>query len=271
MKLSAMTCAFLPCFRDRTARMGDFVRFCADLGLDAIEIIQSQEVGLERELDAALTETGLAVCSYVSVVDLLCPDRDQQARNQDEFQRHLDRAVALGVPYVMYFPAVAGRFEPSEERKRFIETCNLAAERAGRAGVTLTVENVGAGKGTALHGRLAHMQEIAAGVDSPHFRLAFDTGNFVMVGEDPAEAIGPLAAHVAHVHVKDVVAAGGGFEETTIGQGLVRFGPIFAALRACGYEGYLSLECYLEGTRADKEAMVSASAARTRELWAQAG
>ena len=245
------------------------MRFCADIGLDGIEIIQSQEAGCEDLLDDALAQTGLAVCSYVCVVDLLCPDAAELARNEDLFRRQLDRAKALSAGSVMYFPAAAGRTVADDERKAFIEAAQRWSERVGEMGLTLTIETVGAGAGTALHGRIEHMREIAEGVSSSHFRLAFDTGNFVMVGQDPAEAIGPLAGYIGHLHVKDVVRVDEGYPEVPAGRGCVDFAAIFAGLRAQRYDGYFSVECAGPGDRAAKEAMVSASVANTRKLWGE--
>ena len=92
-----------------------------------------------------------------------------------------------------------------------------------------------------------------------------DPANFVMVtGQDPVEAVKLLGKHIVHTHVKDGIMlkktdpkiiyehfATGGiealnvadfFKEVPVGTGDVDFPAYIAALKAAGFDGYLTIE-----------------------------
>ena len=99
-----------------------------------------------------------------------------------------------------------------------------------------------------------------------------DPANFVMVtGQDPVEAVKLLGKHIVHTHVKDgkmliktdpkiiydCFAVGGieglnvadYFKEVPVGTGDVDFKSYVAALKAVGYDGYLTIEREAGGDR----------------------
>jgi len=61
-------------------------------------------------------------------------------------------------------------------------------------------------------------------------------------GYDPVRAIEELGAHVAHVHLKDVLHEGEPHETCAWGDGLVDVEACVAALRRLGYAGALTVE-----------------------------
>jgi sugar phosphate isomerase/epimerase len=126
--------------------------------------------------------------------------------------------------------------------------------------VVLTVENHGGYPATA-----DEVIAVIQGVGSPYFASLLDTGNFLGASEDPLAAAKKLAPYVRHVHVKDMLKfpAGSGkghkcaradyeIQSCTIGTGIVQNKEIFAALKAAGYDGYLSIEA--EGPETEDEA-----------------
>jgi len=265
MKISAMSIAFRSMYREEM-QVSDFVRYCARTGLDGVEIARADEEGVEEEVGEALKETGLVLASYNFGVGLLSSDEGNRTHAWEEFRKGLKRAKTIGARSVMLFPGPLGQGDPDEERRRSIEACRKCSEYAGKEGILLTVENVGSPKGLPVQGRIEHMLEIVEGVNSPNFRLTFDTGNFVMAGEDPVEAIGKLAPFVVHVHIKDVLRDGERYKEVAVCEGIVDFKAIFRKLKAYGYDGFLSLECSGPGDRAAKESMVELSLRNLREI-----
>jgi sugar phosphate isomerase/epimerase len=74
------------------------------------------------------------------------------------------------------------------------------------------------------------------------FASTVDTGWWATQGYDPAEAIRELGPAVAHVHLKDVRAAGEPHETCRWGEGIVDVAACVAALRELGYAGALAVE-----------------------------
>jgi len=268
MKISAMSIAFRSLYREGEMQVSDFIRYCARIGLDGVEITRVDEEGVEEEVEEALKETGLVVASYNFGVGLLSSDEGERAHAWEEFKKGIRRAKALKARSVMLFPGPLGQEDPDEERMRLIEACRRCSEYASKERMQLTMENVGSPKGIQVHGRAEHMSEIFEGVNSPNFGLAFDTGNFVMAGEDPVEAIGKLAPFVVHVHLKDVVRNCGRCKEVAVGEGVVDFRAIFRELKSHGYESFLSLECSAPGDRTAKERMVELSVRNVKGMLA---
>lgn len=71
--------------------------------------------------------------------------------------------------------------------------------------------------------------------------IALDTGWLGTRGIDPVQAVRELGTLVKHVHVKDVVEAGG-HHTCPLGEGVVDLPGTFAALKAIGYDGWYSWE-----------------------------
>ncbi len=78
-------------------------------------------------------------------------------------------------------------------------------------------------------------------------RINFDPGNMILYGVgDPVEALGPLAPHIAHVHIKDATwSARPGEEwgtEVMAGNGDADIPRVISKLRSRGYRGPLVIE-----------------------------
>ena len=91
-----------------------------------------------------------------------------------------------------------------------------------------------------------------------------DTGNMAARGGDPVQAIRVLGKKVLHVHLKDVPAIGS-HQCVAIGAGIVDVEGVLHELKACGYDGWLSIE--IETGDHDPTAEILASAETVRRLW----
>lgn len=74
-------------------------------------------------------------------------------------------------------------------------------------------------------------------VDHPNFRLMLDVKSMCSEGRPLPEIIHEFCPLVEHVHANDANRRGPGFGDTD-------FRPIAAALRECGYQGYVSVEVF---------------------------
>jgi len=149
-----------------------------------------------------------------------------------------------------------------EARKRIAEGLQECLEHAAEAGITLTIEDVGAP--TAPYGTsddLLEMCELAG----PGLRLTYDNGNFFVRGEDPLVALDRIWHKVAHVHCKDwrrlapgeedqrgcPAADGHKYQGEVCGEGVLDYPAIIDALKQRDYRGYLSYE--YEGLKDPRE------------------
>ncbi len=102
--------------------------------------------------------------------------------------------------------------------------------------------------------------------DSGAVFLCFDTGHFTFAGEDPLAMLRKFVSRVGHVHLKDMRLSvvkqaekngwsfltsvrNGAF--TVPGDGDVDFDPVFEALSAAGYKGWLLVEAEQDPAKAD--------------------
>lgn len=96
--------------------------------------------------------------------------------------------------------------------------------------------------------------------------LLYDTGHFVFSGDDHLEVLGKWIDRVGHVHLKDVRSAVlerarsqkmsflGAVREgvfTVPGDGMVDFSPVFRALEAVRYTGWMVVEAEQDPARAN--------------------
>jgi sugar phosphate isomerase/epimerase len=81
---------------------------------------------------------------------------------------------------------------------------------------------------------------------SPYFGLTLDPSHTALAGNDTAWVIRQLGDRVKHVQLKDVAGRPGTLGETfffpLIGEGIVDWPAVFAALEETGYAGHCSLE-----------------------------
>ena len=138
-----------------------------------------------------------------------------------------------------------------EIQRRIIDMFQEPVAMAERAGKILALENeadcyVGTGVETA-----AVLKEI----NSPWFRATWDPGNAVGAGEVPyPNGYEAIREYVVHVHMKDPARqADGSLKMVIVGEGDVDYRGQFAALKADGYDGYLSLETHYQPEGGTKE------------------
>jgi sugar phosphate isomerase/epimerase len=124
-------------------------------------------------------------------------------------------------------------------RDRIAAALRPAAERAAQDGVILALENepsccVGTGTESAA---------VVGAVDHPNLRCCWDAGNGFYAGEtaypDGYERVRPF---LAHFHIKDVRRDGAELKPAIVGEGVLPFPEMLAALRRDGYTGWVSLE-----------------------------
>jgi sugar phosphate isomerase/epimerase len=135
--------------------------------------------------------------------------------------------------------------DPSPHRRAINEVLQKAAEKTGRAGLVLLMENEFA----CNTGTGAEAAKTLAGVPSRHFMLNWDPGNAAKRGEVPYPGAYNLLPkdRIGHCHVKDVVRTGKDYEWAAMGKGIIDWSGQFAALKRDGYRHAVSLETHWRG------------------------
>ena len=168
----------------------------------------------------------------------------------------IDLAVEFGTHVVTTHIGVIPGDKKDPQYGVMLEALTECGRYAKEKDVTLAIETGPEDAATLL----AFLQDTEGGVG-----VNLDPANFVMVtGQDPVEAVKLLGEYIVHTHVKDGVMlkrtdpkiiyehfATGGIEalnvadfflETPVGEGNVDFPGYLAALKAVGYDGYLTVE-----------------------------
>lgn len=159
--------------------------------------------------------------------------------------------------------------DPAPHLAAIHEKLSEAAEKAGRHGLTLVMENEHDCNTASAEEALRTL----AAVKSPFFKLNWDPGNAFFTGETPfpdAYTLLPVD-RIGHVHCKDAKRkAGGGYEWTAMGKGEIDYTGQFRALREDGYTGPVVLETHWKGT-GDKESSTRISMGGMKDLLRKAG
>ena len=222
------------------ADMEERFRNAADAGFQGVEV-NTLRTQAEREQVKGLSERyGVPVMSVMNSDHWRYPLSDPNAKvvrkSLEGIEQSIETASFLGADTVLVVPAVVTPDVAYEEAyQRSADAIRRVLPLATERGVTLAVENV-------WNKFLLSPVEFAAYVDgfgSPFVRAYFDVGNILLYGY-PHQWIRTLGGRICKVHVKgfDVKA----FRFTYLMEGSVEWSRVVSALRAAGYDGYITAE-----------------------------
>jgi sugar phosphate isomerase/epimerase len=169
------------------------------------------------------------------------PDPYYRRVRIDHTRRALELCAELGAPHITTEPG--GPLGPGQSRQEaidlFVEVLKPLAQHAHRLGVLLLIEPE---PGLLLETADQYL-EVAERVNAPSIGLNFDVGHAYCVSEDLPRSIAKMAAHIRHYHVEDI-AASRVHHHLVPGTGAINFQEVIAAIRATGYDGWLTVELY---------------------------
>ena len=247
---------------------GNFTRFDAidktkELGCDGVEFVlddTTPDGSTPREYALALTahakEVGLEVPIYTTGANFFVKDPEQEV---ERICKHIDIASECGIPLLRhditwsYYPEYDGVKTYQHVIETVAPVISKVADYAKSKGVMTCSEN---------HGRLMQdsnrMVELFNAVNNKNYGFLCDIGNFGGVDEDCFTSVSRLMELIVHVHAKDCftrsgmmynpgrgynLSRGGNYRRATVfGHGNVPTFQILNAIRASGYDGYVSLE-----------------------------
>jgi sugar phosphate isomerase/epimerase len=247
----------------------------AEMGFDAIELLENQMTAREKE-DASLRQlrrralvNGLAICGMSTHQGFVSPDANLRKQNVARTVASIELASKLGIPVIRVNTGrwgTAGNFNELMRNRGIeqplkgytdedafpwvVESFKQCLPAAEKAGVVLALENHW-GLGRTPEGVLRVVKE----VDSPWLKVLLDTGNFL---EDPYDKLEQLAPQTVFVQAKTYYGGGVWYALD------LDYDRIARMLHKHKYRGYISLE--FEG-REDWRTAVPKSLALLRQAF----
>ena len=245
--------------------------FFHELGLDGAEIVvqSGYKSGIPYEADDAFVRSvrdhadrlGLAVAAstpYLNRYNDL--DEDVRLAEVAALKRVIDMTVILGGSSIRIYGGAFKDEETDPEGKKLeqlVKSLRECGDYADGFGINLSIENHFGTMTTTAH----RTMEVIRAIDHPRVGVLYDQANLAFLpAEEYEEAIALQKDHITYVHVKDLVYRGGtprkfrsdgvshiSEEIRTVysripGDGVLDWPAILRALKAAGYDGWLSLE-----------------------------
>ena len=166
------------------------------------------------------------------------------AQQDEVLERSIALAKTFGTPLVRCFD-----FWRLDDQRPYRDAMNQAldraAEKAGKKGVTLVLENEHACNTATA----AEAAKVLNQIRSKNLMLNWDPGNAAMAGETPYPSAYELLPkeRIGLCHCKDVAIQGDRREWAAVGRGIIDWAGQFEALWRDGYRGVISLETHWRG------------------------
>lgn len=237
--------------------VADFIEYAKSISLDGVELLdiywedpsnKDEEI---KEIVDKLHKANLEVSAYDITNNFVRPNEEDRKAEVEKVLEGIRVAKAINANTVRVFCGDIREGLIYEECFDWIiEGLQESAKVAEKEKIVLAIENHGL-----LAGKSQQIQEIIKAVNSPYVKSTFDTGNFLLVHEDPANAFDRIKQDIAHVHFKDfrekeVHETVKGFRSTEgkeligviPGDGKVDLTYIVEGLKKQDYQGWLSIE-----------------------------
>lgn len=142
----------------------------------------------------------------------------------------------LGGPLHSAYGVKTGAPPTADEKAWCAAAMRAAAEEAEGAGVTIACEYLNRFESYFLS-TAADALALVRSVDHPNFKMLWDTHHAHIEEKNIAGAIAACGDAIAHVHVSEN-------DRGTPGSGQVAWQETFTALKAAGYDGWLTIEAF---------------------------
>jgi D-psicose/D-tagatose/L-ribulose 3-epimerase len=228
-----------------TAEHEPILRALKATGYDGVEIPMFEgDTDHYARLGEMLDRIGLGR-TVVSVMgkgcNALAPDKAERAAALDRARWCIDNCAALGAPILggpmhSELGAFSGEPATADERARALAFHRAAGDHAAARGVTFALEALNRFECYFLN-TMAQLNAYLDEVDHPHVQGMYDTFHCNIEEKDPVAAIGQIRPHMVHVHISEN-------DRGTPGKGHVPWDATYKALRASGYDGWLTIEAF---------------------------
>ena len=258
MKLGLSSYSLHQAIRTEQMSMADMIAWAAEHGCEHAEIVPIGFVMTEALADECKEKAracGIELSNYAIGANFLKGSEEEYEQEIARVMHEVDMAARLGVHRMRHDVASSEDLSIANFNRqldRLAAACRRIADHAAQYDIITSVEN---------HGFFIQhsdrVQALVHAVDRPNYRTTLDVGNFLCVDEDPLSAVKKNLPFASMVHIKDFYyrpagsELGAGWFKTSngnylrgaiAGHGDLRMREIIRAIKASGYDGYLSLE-----------------------------
>jgi sugar phosphate isomerase/epimerase len=229
----------------------DFIRLCHQQGVKNVELLFCfwNEQNLIDDAVSLLEDLDMKVGAYSVGNDFVQKDKALRELEVDKVKFGIDIACRLNTKCLRVFSGNAKEDIDYETARGWIVDCfKEAAAYAEEKEIVMVLENHGL-----FAGKSSQVKELIEEVNSKSLRANTDVGNFILVDENPLEAVKALMDYVSFVHFKDFkkvsetepgyrAVSGSKYQGAVLGKGQIPMKEIVDLLYENGYEGCLSIE-----------------------------
>ena len=242
------------------------IKQAKEMGFDVIEFagfpnIPEGETALSfaPKVREMCEEVGIKVANYTIGADFINGSSGNLEAEIERVKDEVRVAKILGAPGMRH-DATRGWPVGKKGARGFdqalpilVEGCRAITEFGAELGIKTMVEN---------HGYFCQdserVEKLVNGVNHPNFGVLLDMGNFLVVDEDPVQAVGRLMPYAFHVHAKDFhvksgnepspgkgwfLSRGGNYlRGAIVGHGVVPIMQMLKIMKRANYSGVLSIE-----------------------------
>lgn len=190
------------------------------------------EIGLQRTAVAAMGDPSM---------NLISPDPSQREAGIAYAKWAVDCAAALGAstlsgPLHSTLGHFSGEGPTVEERARAVDALRAIGPYAAAKGITLGLEALNRFE-CYLVNTMDDLSSLVDAVGHPNIRAMYDTFHANIEEADPVGAFTRNLRNIVHVHISEN-------DRGVPGRGNIPWDETFAAIRASGYDGWLTIEAF---------------------------
>lgn len=221
-------------------------------GFDGVEVpvFDASDEGHYRRLGALLDDMGLERTAVAIIPDAdhdpVSPDPARRQRAVDHLRRVVDCCAALGAsvlagPWYQPLGQFTGERPSEAEFDRCAEVHRAILPQARAAGLACALEPLNRFEAYLLN-TCAQAIDYCRRVDDPACGVLYDCFHAHIEEKDPVAALRALhgAGFLTHVHISEN-------DRGTPGRGHAKIRETIAALKALGYDGWMTIEAFGRG------------------------
>jgi sugar phosphate isomerase/epimerase len=256
MKLGLSTASFAPAIQGGRMSLQRIIDYAAQNGFEGLEIINQRvvwhkDIGDDVKMNLArMRERKLRYFSYGVEEDLCAADEQARWRAMNKVREAVLLACITNVQLVCIMGTGVSNPDADwdEIKPLFVQGLNDCLELASQKRITLALANCGR-----LCNGSARLLEVLQEVGSEYLKISLDIASFMLVNEEPADAVRTLAADVSSVHFTDVrntdtyigdqwaTVQGRQLMPCALGEGIVPQREVLYALKQVGFDGYVNV------------------------------
>jgi len=192
-------------------------------------------IGLERTAVSAMGDPAM---------NLIAPDAATRKKGIAYMKWAIDCSEALGAKFLSGpLHSTLGQFSgagpTAAEKRRSVSSQRAIGDHAGKHGVTIGLEALNRFECYLLN----TMDDLSAHIDDighPNIKAMYDTFHANIEEADPIGAYTRNLRHIVHVHISEN-------DRGVPGRGNIPWAETFAAIKASGYDGWLTIEAFGRG------------------------